>query len=87
MVTIRRHLPTEVPLPNVTDAYTTQHTYIGSVSLVWFILRLCQRDDGYIDGLSQIYVHIDEQTKVHSDQSSLVVTRPSRPILTGVDDA
>jgi len=42
--------------------------------MVWFILRPCQHDNGYIDGRSQIQVHTDEQTQVHSVQSSLVVT-------------
>jgi len=36
--------------------------------LVWFILRPCQHDDGYIDGRSQIKVHTDERTQVHSAQ-------------------
>jgi len=34
-----------------------------------FILRPCQNDVGYIDGRSQIKVHTDEQTQVHSAQS------------------
>jgi len=34
--------------------------------LVWFILRPCQHDDGYIDGRSQIKVHTNERTQVHS---------------------
>jgi len=34
--------------------------------LVWFILRPCQHDNGYIDGRSQIKVHTDERTQVHS---------------------
>jgi len=45
--------------------------------LVWFILRPCQHDDGYIDGRSQIKVHADERTQVHSARSSLTVTHPS----------
>jgi len=32
----------------------------------WFILRQCQHDNGYIDGRSQIKVHTDERTQVHS---------------------
>jgi len=44
--------------------------------LVWFILRPCQHDDGYIDGRSQIKVHTDERTQVHSARSSLTVTHP-----------
>jgi len=31
--------------------------------LVWFILRPCQHDDGYINGWSQIKVHNDEWTR------------------------
>jgi len=45
--------------------------------LVWFILCPCQHDDGYIDGRSQIKVHTDERTQVHSAWSSLTVTHPS----------
>jgi len=44
--------------------------------LVWFILRPCQHDNGYIDGRSQIKVHTDERTQVHSTQPSLAVTHP-----------
>jgi len=40
-------------------------------------LRPCQHDNGYMDGQSQIKVHIDEWTQVHSTQSSLVVTHSS----------
>jgi len=46
------------------------------LSLVWFILRPRQHDICYIDGLSQIQVHSDERTQVHSAWSSLVVTHP-----------
>jgi len=35
-------------------------------SLVWFILRPCQHDDGYIDGHSQIEVHADQWTQVYT---------------------
>jgi len=45
--------------------------------LVRFILRPCQHDNGYIDGRSQIKVHTDERTQVHSAQSSLTITHPS----------
>jgi len=40
-------------------------------------LRPCQHNDGYIDGRSQIRVHTDERTQIHSAQSSLTVTHPS----------
>jgi len=44
----------------------------------WSIdLRPCLHDNGYMDGRSQIKVHTDERTQVHSAQSSLVVTHPS----------
>jgi len=43
---------------------------------IWFMLRPCQHDDGYIDGRSQNKVHTDELTQVHSAQSSLAVTHP-----------
>jgi len=47
------------------------------IKFVWFILRPFQHDDGYIDGRSQIKVHTDERTQVHSARSSLTVTHPS----------
>jgi len=37
----------------------------------------CQHVDGYTDGRSQIKVHTDERTQVHSAWSSLTVTHPS----------
>jgi len=40
-------------------------------------LRPCQNDNGYMDGRSQIKVHTDERTQVHSVQSSLAVTHSS----------
>jgi hypothetical protein len=39
-------------------------------------LRLCQHVNGYLDGRSQIKVHTDERTQIHSAQSSLMVTYP-----------
>jgi hypothetical protein len=39
-------------------------------------LRLCQHDNGYMDGRSHIKVHTDERTQVHSAQSFLAVTHP-----------
>jgi len=45
---------------------------------LWLIdLRPCQHDNGYMDGRSQIEVHTDERTQVHSAQSSLEVTHSS----------
>jgi len=41
--------------------------------LVWFILRSCQPDDGYIDGRSQIKVHTDERTQVHSTRYGIII--------------
>jgi len=40
-------------------------------------LRPCQYDNGYMDNRSQIEVHTDERTQVHSAQSYLAVTHPS----------
>ena len=66
---------------------------------VWFMfglfglfdLRPCQRDNGYLDGRSQIKVHTDERTQVHSAQSSLAVTHPgtnrARRSLTSVTES
>jgi len=42
-----------------------------------FILCPCQHDISYIDGRSQIQVHTDKRTQVHSAQSSVVVTHLS----------
>jgi len=36
-----------------------------------------RHDDGYMDDQSQINIHSDERTQVHSAQSSLAVTHPS----------
>jgi len=44
---------------------------------VWFILRSCQHDNGFIEKLLEIQVHSDERTQAHSTRSSLVVTHPS----------
>jgi len=41
-----------------------------------FYVPMCQHDRSYIDGWSQIQVHSDEWTRVHSAWSSLVVTHP-----------
>ena len=42
--------------------------------MLWMIgmidLRPCEHDNGYMDGRSQIKVHTDERTQVHSAQSS-----------------
>jgi len=45
------------------------------IGLVWFILRLCQLDNGYIDGRSQIRVHIGEWTQVHRARSPVSLNR------------
>jgi len=50
----------------------------------WYILRPCQHDNSYIDGRSQIKVHIDEQIQVHSAQSSHHLQSPIQ-VLTEVD--
>jgi len=49
----------------------------STTSLVEFILRPCQYDNSYIDGRSQILIHM------LSARPSLVVTRPSN--ITEVD--
>jgi len=38
-------------------------TALQVFGLVWFILRPCQHDNGYIDGRSQIKVHTDERCR------------------------
>jgi len=50
---------------------------MAAEDLVWFILHPCQQDNGYWDGRSRIKVQNDVRTRVHSAQSSLVVTHPS----------
>ena len=54
-------------------------------------LRPCQHNNGHMDGRSQIKVHTDERTQVHSVQSSLAVTHPrinrSRRYLTAVTES
>ena len=56
-----------------------------------FDLRPYQHDNGYLDGWSQIKVHTDERTQVHSAQSSLAVTHPgtnrARRSLTSVTES
>jgi len=41
---------------------------------ILFILGPCQHDDDYIDDRSQIKVHTDERTQVHSARSFLTIT-------------
>jgi len=45
--------------------------------LVWFILRPCQHDNGYIDGRSQIKVHTDERTRFTALCIIIIYTRPT----------
>jgi len=52
-------------------------------TLIWFILRPCQYDEGYIDGRSQIKVHTDERTQDRSARS----WRSPIQVLTEVDVA
>ena len=51
----------------------------------------CQHDNGYMDGRSQIKVHTDERTQVHSAHSALAVTHPgtnrARRYLTSVTES
>ena len=42
--------------------------YTESSFFFFFDLRPCQHDNGYLDGRSQIKVHTDERTQVHSAQ-------------------
>jgi len=58
----------------------TKTPLIYNAVVVWFTLihyTFCQHDNDYIDGRSQIQVHTDEWTQVHSAQFSLEVTHPS----------
>jgi len=56
---------------------TYTHTHTHTHTYFWFILRPCQHDNDYLNGRSQIKVHTDERTQVHSARSSLMVTHPS----------
>jgi len=59
-------------------AFLIQFVRLVAFVLISIILRPCQHDDtNCIDGRSQIKVHADERTQVHSARSSLVVTHPS----------
>jgi len=51
--------------------------YNRLICLVCFTLRQCELDNGYIDGRSQISLHTDERTHVHSARFSPVVTHSS----------
>jgi len=57
-----------IDLPNarLVEALLPLLLLVQVFGLVWFILRPCQHDNGYIDGRSQIKVHTDERTQVHS---------------------
>jgi len=57
-------------------AITNKRVLVCIGTVIWFILRPCQHDNGYIDGRSQIKVHTDERTQVHSAQPSQAVTHP-----------
>jgi len=66
------------PRPGARRQQSESVHYKGQLhAMVWFILRPCQHDDGYIDGRLQIKVHTDERIQVHSARSSLAVTHPS----------
>jgi len=54
---------------------------------VWFILRPCQHDDGYIDGRSQIKVDTDERTQVHNFTALDLPQRSSIQVFDEVDVA
>jgi len=54
-----------------------ENAHFLHVDVFWFILRPRQHDDGYIGGRSQIKVHADERTQVHSAPSSLAARHPS----------
>jgi len=60
----------------LTIHYTLLTTVYTTVFFVFF-LRPCQHDTGYMAGRSQIKVHTDKRTQVHSTRSSLTVTHPS----------
>jgi len=61
----------------ITAGLLTKWTGICNV-IDWLIdLRPCQHDSGYMDGRSQINVHTDERTQVHSAQYSMEVTHPT----------
>jgi len=39
---------------NMASVYSVAERWAWSFDLVWFVLRPCHHDDGYIDGRSQI---------------------------------
>jgi len=80
MASLVRHVTVcSLPCTICMFASTSTH-YNFSIFLIIFSidLRPCQPDNGYyMDGRSQIKVHIDEWTRVHRAQSSLAVTHSS----------
>jgi len=58
-----------MPLYHLTSAPLCSIVVHG---LIRFILRPCQHDNDNIDGRSQIQVHTDERTQVHSALSTLM---------------
>jgi len=65
---------------------------LSPADVCWLIdWRPCRHDDCYVNGRSQIKVHTDERTQVHSAQSFLAVTHPStnraRRYLTSVTES
>ena len=76
-------------LPDVRISEKLEMAAINRKLFIW--LRPCQHDNGYLDGRSQIKVHTDERTQVHSAQSSLAVTHPgtnrARRSLTSVTES
>ena len=69
---IRQVMDNPLDRPESILEMLVQDSTIGANSGL-FDLRPCQRDNGYLDGRSQIKVHTDERTQVHSAQSSLAV--------------
>jgi len=66
-------------LHKITLHKTANMFYLTNSTAILIDFRPCQHDNGYMDGRSQIKVHSDERTQVHSAQPSLAVTHPSRP--------
>jgi len=61
------------------EIYGHPHNICSTFGLVWFdsfYVHPCQHGDSYVDGQSQIKVHTDERTQVHSARSFLMFTHP-----------
>jgi len=74
---------------NILTIYFSVHEIFFAItfSLGFGLIHLCpcRRDNGYIDGQSQIKVHTNERTQVHSAQALSLPWWSPMQVLTEVD--